>query len=221
MLRQRQRLPDRLYQLGKASEQRPRLPPQRQHPTQESQSLPSLKKGTPHQQPRLERQLLPRRHRALRQSMTTPAGSTSTSAPQQVSASGPGSMPAPPAKPKPASETGKAPSTSGAPSGAASQSSVTASAGYPTIAESLGQKRSPPLKAAPSSKSTTTPLSQTEKIPTAAAKGPPPASPQGKAGDESKSPATSTDPKVQEESEPKRAQRAPAAPVAIEKDAAI
>ena len=33
--------------------------------------------------------------------------------------------------------------------------------------------------------------------------------------------ATSTDPKVQEDSEPQRAQRAPAAPVAIEKAAAM
>ena len=55
----------------------------------------------------------------------------------------------------------------------ASQSSLTASSGFPTIAESLGQKRSPPLKAAPSSKSTTTPASQTEKSQVAAAKGPP------------------------------------------------
>ena len=98
---------------------------------------------------------------------------------------------------------------------------MTASAGYPTIAESLGQKKSPPLKAAPSSKSTATPLSQTEKTQVAAAKGPPPASPQGKAGAKSMPSATSTDPKMQKDSEPQRAQRAPAAPVAIEKDAAM
>ena len=116
---------------------------------------------------------------------------------------------------------GKAPSTAGAPSGTASQSSVTASSGFPTIAESLGQKRSPPLKAALSSKSTTTPASQTEKSQVAAAKGPPPATPQEKAGASSRPPATPADSKAQVDPAPQKAQRAPAAPVAIEKDAAM
>ena len=57
------------------------------------------------------------------------------------------SMPASTARPTGGSETGVQ-SASRAPSGAASQSSVTTGSGYPTIAESLGQKRSPPLKAA-------------------------------------------------------------------------
>ena len=158
---------------------------------------------------------------SLPQTAIGTAGPTSVSASQSRPASESGSMPAPVAKSKATSETGKAPSAAGAPSGTASQSSVTASSGFPTIAESLGQKRSPPLKAAPSSKSTTTPAPQTEKSQVAAAKGPPPATSQQKTGMSSRSPAASTASKTQEDSGPQRAQRAPAAPVAIEKDAAM
>ena len=80
------------------------------------------------------------------------------------------SMPAPTVKPKAGSESGVQSATR-APSGAASQSSVTTGSGYPTIAESLGKKRDPPLKAAPSSKATTAPSSRTEATGPAAAKG--------------------------------------------------
>ena len=57
-------------------------------------------------------------------------------------------------QPKAKSGVEKASSVARAPSGRSSQASSAAETGYPTIAESLGQKKGPPKKAAPSSKTT-------------------------------------------------------------------
>ena len=129
-------------------------------------------------------------------------------------------MSAPPAKPKPGSETGGL-STSRAPSGAASQSSVTTGSGFPTIAESLGQKKGPPLKAAPSSKTTAEPSTKSDDTGPAAAKGSISAPPKDKTGLASQPSSTASTSQVQETSQPARAPRAPAVQAPAEKDAAM
>ena len=163
-------------------------------------------------------------------SQTTPSPKPSSSAASTQTASGAlpkaktssetTQMPAPPVKPKAGSESG-GPSTSRAPSGAASLSSVTTGPGYPTIAESLGQKRSPPLKAAPSSKSTMAPSTKSDDTKLVAAKGSTPDPSKGKAEMASKPQSTTSTSKVQETTQPARAQRAPEAQAPIDKDAAM
>ena len=141
------------------------------------------------------------------------------------------SMSAPTVRPTGGSEAGVQ-SASRAPSGAASQSSVTAGSGYPTIAESLGQKKNPPLKAAPSSKGTAAPSSKSEDTGPAAAKGSITAKPAAEKGsttapsvvkeeETSQAPATTSTSKEQETDKPARAPRAPDVQAPVEKDAAM
>ena len=112
-------------------------------------------------------------------------------------------------------------SASQAPSGAASQTSVTAGSGYPTIAESLGQRRVPPLKAAPSSKGTTAISSKSEDTGPAAAKGSTSAPSVVKEEKTSQASATASASKEQDTAQPARAPRAPDVRPPVEKDAAM
>ena len=118
-------------------------------------------------------------------------------------------------------------SASRAPSGAASQSSVTAGSGFPTLAESLGQKRSPPLKAAPTARETAAPSSKSEGTGLAAAKGSSTAEPAAAKGSSTAEPAavkdsTAAPTAVKEEvAKPERAPRAPSVQAPAEKDAAM
>ena len=142
------------------------------------------------------------------------------SVPKAKAPSGAASMPAPAVGSTGGSERGVQ-SASRAPSGAASQTSVTAGSGYPTIAESLEQKRVPPLKAAPSSKGTGAPSSKPEGTGPAAAKGSTTAEPAAVKG------STTTPSEVKEEvtsqdtAQPARAPRAPDVQAPVEKDAAM
>ena len=151
--------------------------------------------------------------------------------PKAKATSGAASMPAPTVGSTGGSETGVQ-SASRAPSGAASQSSVTAGSGYPTIAESLGQRRIPPLKAAPSSKGTAAPSSKSEDTGPAAAKGSNTAEPAAVKGSTtapstvkeevtSQAPATTSTSKEQDTAKPARAPRAPDVQAPVEKDAAM
>ena len=104
-------------------------------------------------------------HHAFRDSpcdtaIRTASATSGASAPQTKTASEAESVVAPttfkasPSQPKAKSGVEKASSVAGAPSGRSSQASGAAETGYPTIAESLGQKKGPPKKAAPSSRTT-------------------------------------------------------------------
>ena len=128
------------------------------------------------------------------------------------------SMPAPTSK---AGTESGVQSATRAPSGAASQSSVTTGSGYPTIAESLGKKRDPPLKAAPSSKATTAPSSTSEATGLAAAKGSISTPSAVKDEKTPQAPSTTSTSKVQEADQPARAPRAPDVQAPVEKDAAM
>ena len=144
----------------------------------------------------------------------------SSALPKEKTSSEATPMSAPPAKPKAGPESGD-PLTSRAPSGAASQSSVTAGSGYPTIAESLGQRKGPPLKAAPSSKTTTAPSTKSEDTGHAAAKGSTLVPPKEKAEQANPPSSTASTSQVQETAQPARAPRAPAIQAPVEKDAAM
>ena len=154
-------------------------------------------------------------------SMVTSTTTGSDPLPKAKESSDAALMPAPPVKPKTGSESG-GPSATRAPSGAASQSTVTTGSGYPTIAESLGKSRSPPLKAAPSSlKASSAPSSKSADTGPAAAKGSTSAPSEDKDEKTSQPPLTTTTSKGQEVNQPARASRAPDVQAPVEKDAAM
>ena len=142
------------------------------------------------------------------------------SVPKTKATSGPAPMPPPTAGSTGGSERGIS-SASRAPSGAASQPSAITGSGYPTIAESLEQKRAPPLKAAPSSKGAGAPPSKPEGSGPAAVKGSTTTEP---AAAKSSTPTPSEvkeEVASQDKAQPERAPRAPSVQAPVEKDAAM
>ena len=89
------------------------------------------------------------------------------------------------------------------------------------VAESLGQKKGPPLKAAPSSKTTTAPSTKSDDTAPAAAKGSISVPPKDKAEPATQPPSTTSSSQVQETTQPARAPRAPEVQAPVEKDAAM